>query len=214
VSPPRFRTEPSKDLRRMRPPGSRSLILETSVKWLFPSIFVLGIYFLFVGHNLPGGGFVGGLLAGTAVALRYVAGGTPAVAATFRAPPELILGVGLATSALTAGIPVLFGNPVLDHGAIEIDLPIFHEVRISSTLIFDIGVFFVVVGLIVMATEAFGDDDPKLFAALDERDDPVHGDGAPTVTDVPPLGPDDVAAPVPPAVVERASTGPEEESGP
>jgi multisubunit Na+/H+ antiporter MnhB subunit len=169
----------------MRPPGSRSLILETSVKWLFPSIFVLGIYFLFVGHNLPGGGFVGGLLAGTAVALRYVAGGAPAVASTFRAPPELILGVGLATSALTAAIPVLFGNPVLDHGAIEIDLPIFHEVRISSTLVFDIGVFLVVVGLIVMATEAFGDDSPSLFAELDERDDPVHGDVTATDGEVP-----------------------------
>jgi multisubunit Na+/H+ antiporter MnhB subunit len=176
MSPAPFRTPPSKELRQMRPPGSRSLILETSVKWLFPSIFVLGIYFLFVGHNLPGGGFVGGLLAGTAVALRYVAGGSPAVAATFRAPPELILGVGLATSALVAFTPILFGDPVLDHGAIELDLPLFHEVRVSTTLLFDIGVFLVVVGLIVMATEAFGDDDPKLFALLDERDDPVHGD--------------------------------------
>ncbi len=176
MSPAPFRTPPSKELRQMRPPGSRSLILETSVKWLFPSIFVLGIYFLFVGHNLPGGGFVGGLLAGTAVALRYVAGGSPAVAATFRAPPELILGVGLAISALVAFVPILLGDPVLDHGAVELHLPLFHEVRVSTTLLFDIGVFLVVVGLIVMATEAFGDDDPQLFALLDERDDPVHGD--------------------------------------
>jgi len=88
----------------------------------------------------------------------------------------LLFGLGLVISALVAFVPILLGDAVLDHGAIELHVPLFHEVRVSTTLLFDIGVFLVVVGLIVMATEAFGDDDPQLFALLDERDDPVHGD--------------------------------------
>ncbi len=53
----------------------RILILDTSIRILYPSILVLALYFVFSGHNRPGGGFVGGLVVGAALALRYVSGG-------------------------------------------------------------------------------------------------------------------------------------------
>ena len=71
----------------------------TSMQVLYPSILVLGLYFLFSGHNRPGGGFVGGLVVGAALALRYVSGGAAAVRSTFRIPPHVILGTGLLLAA-------------------------------------------------------------------------------------------------------------------
>ena len=142
----------------------RMVVLDTSMQVLYPSILVLGIYFLVAGHNRPGGGFVGGLVIGAAISLRYVARGVGAVRSSFRLPPHVILGVGLLTSATTALVPVLLGGSVLEHGDKEFDLPLFHHVKITSALPFDIGVALVVIGLVVMAFEAFGDeqalDDP------------------------------------------------------
>jgi len=140
----------------------RVFILDQSIKVLYQSILVLALYFEFAGHNLPGGGFVGGLMAGAAVSLRYVSGGAQAVRTTFRAPSHVIMGVGLFLSATTALVPVLLGGTVLEHAEFERTLPIFGKVKIVSALPFDAGVFLVVVGLILMAFAAFGDDRPPL----------------------------------------------------
>ena len=136
----------------------RSMILDQSIKVLYHSILVLALYFEFAGHNLPGGGFVGGLIAGAAVSLRYVSGGAEAVRTTFRAPSHVILGFGLFLSSATALVPVLLGGAVLEHAAYEMNLPIFGTVKVVSALPFDAGVFLVVVGLVLMAFAAFGDD--------------------------------------------------------
>ncbi len=134
------------------------MILDQSIKVLYHSILVLALYFEFAGHNLPGGGFVGGLMAGAAVSLRYVSGGAEAVRTTFRAPSHVILGVGLFLSSATALVPVLLGGAVLEHAEYETKLPIFGKVKVVSALSFDAGVFLVVVGLVLMAFAAFGDD--------------------------------------------------------
>jgi multicomponent Na+:H+ antiporter subunit A len=148
------------------------LILDQSIKVLYQSILVLALYFLFAGHNLPGGGFVGGLMAGAAVSLRFVSGGAEAVRTTFRVPSHVILGVGLFFSASTALLPIVLGGSVLEHGDHTFHLPIFGAVKIVSALSFDIGVFLVVVGLVLMAFAAFGDD-----ASDDDGDDASDDDG-------------------------------------
>ena len=143
--------------RRDRLAVSRMLILDTSMRILYPSILVLALYFLFAGHNRPGGGFVSGLMVGAALSLRFVSGGVEAVRSTFRLSSHMILGIGLALSAATALMPVLLGGSILEHGELEYDLPIFHHVKLTSTFSFDLGVALVVTGLILMAFEAFGD---------------------------------------------------------
>ncbi len=152
----------------------RILILDTSIRILYPSILVLGIYFLFSGHNRPGGGFVGGLVVGAALALRYVSGGAAAVRTTFRLPAHVILGAGLFLAAFTAFLPLLLGGAVLEHGDIELHLPVFGKVKVTSALPFDLGVDFVVIGLILMAFAAFGEDVADAPDASDDgSDDPA-----------------------------------------
>jgi multisubunit Na+/H+ antiporter MnhB subunit len=147
------------------------MLLDTSMKVLYPSILVLAFYFLVAGHNRPGGGFVGGLVVGGALALRYVSGGAQAVRDTFRLPPHLFLGLGLLMSALTAFIPVVLGGSILEHGDATFHLPVFGTVKVTSALSFDIGVDLIVIGLILMAFAAFGEDLPNAPDASDDGSD-------------------------------------------
>lgn len=136
----------------------RSLILDVSVRLLYPSIIVLSLYFLFSGHNQPGGGFVGGLAASAAISLRYVTGGVEAVRRSFRLRPWTIVGVGLAISVGVAIFPILLGHGVLEHATLKLHPPVLGDVKATSALPFDIGVYLVVIGLILMIFEAFGDE--------------------------------------------------------
>ncbi len=153
--------------RRPRPKGDRAptephlprlVVLDTSVRIVFPAVLVGSVFLLFAGHNQPGGGFVGGIVAGAAVALRYVAGGIDEVRRLSRARPWTVLGVGLALAVGTATAPLLAGAPVLTSGYHKLDLPVLGSVGLSSALVFDIGVYLAVLGLALMVFESFGDD--------------------------------------------------------
>lgn len=136
----------------------RLVVVDTSVRVVYHSILVLSLYFLFAGHNQPGGGFVGGLVAGAAISFRYVAGGVADVRSAFSVRPWNILGAGLFLAAGTALVPILTGNALLEHAAWQVDLPLLGAVKATSALPFDIGVYLVVLGLVLMMFEAFGDD--------------------------------------------------------
>ncbi|MCU0261195.1 MAG: hypothetical protein MUE78_09270 [Ilumatobacteraceae bacterium] len=133
-------------------------IVDTSVRVLYHSIFVLSLYFLFAGHNQPGGGFAGGLTAGAAISLRYIARGVGSVRRAFPVQPWTILGSGLLLSATVAIVPLLLGGAVLEHDDVTVELPLLGTVKATTALPFDIGVYLLVLGLTLMAFEAFGDE--------------------------------------------------------
>ncbi len=162
----------------------RSLILEASVRVLYPSIIVLSLFFLFAGHNQPGGGFVGGLAAAAAISLRYVAGGVRAVRRSFRLDPWTILGVGLVVSVVTALVPLLLGGAILEHGTLKLHPPLLGEVKATSALPFDIGVYLIVIGLVLMIFEAFGEDSESEL----ERVEPPTTPAASVRSEYRPLG--------------------------
>lgn len=136
----------------------RSLIVDITARLILPSALLFSVHLLLVGHDRPGGGFVGGLVAGAAIALLYVAGGVDEVRDMSPAPPWTVLGAGLAIAASTAVVPALLGQPVLDSWKLEADLPVLGHAKVGSALIFDVGVALVVVGLVLMIFEAFGDE--------------------------------------------------------
>lgn len=136
----------------------RHLVLDLSVRVIFHAIVAGSLYLLFAGHNQPGGGFVGGLLAGAAVAVRYAAGGIEGVRSLTRFAPWSILGAGLLLSAVTALLPLLLGHQVLEAAVLELDLSLLGTVKATSALPFDVGVYLLVIGLTFMVFEAFGDD--------------------------------------------------------
>ncbi|HEU0170556.1 MAG TPA: hydrogen gas-evolving membrane-bound hydrogenase subunit E [Acidimicrobiales bacterium] len=156
----------------------RIVVVDVAVRLVFIAVMVGSIYLLFAGHNQPGGGFVGGIVAGAAVALRYVAGGIDDVRALSRAHPWTVLGSGLLISALTVVVPVALGSAPLEHASWEADLPLLGHLKVTSALAFDVGVYLLVVGLVLMVFESFGDD-PGRSAEADAGHELHDSTGAP-----------------------------------
>src|SRR5204862_4272998 len=125
---------------------------------IFHAVLMMSVWLLFAGHNQPGGGFVGGLLAGSAITLRYIAGGIDAVRGLSRFRPWTVLGAGILLAATAATIPVFAGRGVLEVVSSSLDVPAFGHLNVSSALAFDTGVYIAVVGMVFMAFESFGDD--------------------------------------------------------
>src|SRR6185312_7873988 len=140
----------------LRDPRHRSLILEIATRVIFPLIMVLSAYFFFAGHNTPGGGFAGGLTAGLALVLRYLAGGRYELGETLPIEVGKVLGVGLAFSAGTATASLLLGAPVLSSALIEFDVPVLGHVKFVTALFFDLGVYLIVVGLVLDVLRSLG----------------------------------------------------------
>ena len=132
---------------------------------IFYAVLAASAYLLFAGHNRPGGGFVGALVAGGAIAVRYVAGGMEGVRQAVRLKPWTILGLGLVAAVGTAAAPLVAGRPLLDAVKWDLDLPLFGHIGVSTVLLFEAGVYLAVVGLVLMVFEAFGED------PLDEQDE-------------------------------------------
>jgi multicomponent Na+:H+ antiporter subunit A len=146
---------------RARPAGDpppRLAFVDVSVRLVFHVVLMTSLWLLFAGHNQPGGGFVGGLLAGSAITLRYIAGGIEEVRGRSSFRPWTVLGTGLLLAAGTATIPLMFGGRVLQVGLASLELPLLGPVTVSSALAFDSGVYLAVVGMVLMAFEAFGEE--------------------------------------------------------
>ena len=140
----------------LRDPRHRSLVLEVATRIIFPLIMVLSAYFFFAGHNTPGGGFAGGLTAGLALVLRYLAGGRYELGETLPLDAGKILGAGLLLSAGTAAASLLVGAPVLSSALIEVDVPVLGTVKFVTALFFDLGVYLIVVGLVLDVLRSLG----------------------------------------------------------
>jgi len=140
----------------LRDPRNRSLVLEVATRMIFPLIMVLSAYFFFAGHNAPGGGFAGGLTAGLALVLRYLAGGRYELGETLPLDAGKVLGAGLALSAGTAVTSLLLGAPVLSSAVIAFDLPVLGSVKLVTALFFDLGVYLIVVGLVLDVLRSLG----------------------------------------------------------
>jgi multicomponent Na+:H+ antiporter subunit B len=124
-----------------------SLILLTATRYLVPVLLLFSIFLLTRGHNEPGGGFVGGLVAAAAFALYAIAHTVHQARRLLRFPPRIFMGTGLLIAVASGLVPLLFGQPFLTGIWSEVDLPVLG--KIGTPGIFDIGVYFAVLGVIL-----------------------------------------------------------------
>lgn len=146
--------------------GRRSMILSEADRWLFPVVLLVSVYVTFRGHNAPGGGFAGGLIAGAGFVLRYLAG-VP-ITSRGRVMPIQLIGLGLSISLLTALAPVLVGDALLESAIWYVDVPSIGEVKVVSSSLFDIGVYVLVIGVVLTVLLALGSDPPGFDEAARE----------------------------------------------
>lgn len=150
-------------------PLKRSIVFEVITRLLFPVMVLYALFLLFSGHNNPGGGFAGGLVAGLALVLRYLAGGSAELDEAAPVDAGRVLGVGLLVAGLSSVVPVLVGGRIAQSYALDINapyvsylptpwgnLPLLGEVHIVSSLAFDTGVFLVVIGVMLDLARSLG----------------------------------------------------------
>lgn len=132
-----------------------SLILRVATRILAALMLMFSVFVLLRGHNDPGGGFIGGLVAATGIALSSLADGPEMVRRVLRLEPRLIAMIGVA-AAVAAGLLALFGGDVFLTGQWGYVL----GVKVGSPLLFDIGVYLAVVGAVM-----------AMLLALEEEED-------------------------------------------
>jgi multicomponent Na+:H+ antiporter subunit B len=123
-----------------------SLILRTGTRVLMPLLLLFGLFLLQRGHNAAGGGFSGGLVVAAAYALHSFAFGVAAARRALLMDPSRLIGMGLLFALGSGLLPLLAGREFLK------SLWLYPDMGIGSPLLFDLGVFLVVIGVVATIT--------------------------------------------------------------
>lgn len=126
-----------------------SLILRTTGFFLMPLLFLFSIFLLLRGHNESGGGFIAGLVAAAAVALHVFFAGIEKARQLLGMDPRDLMGAGLLMALASGLIAVFQQREVFTALWGKVSLPIFGEVKLGTPLLFDLGVYLVVIGAVL-----------------------------------------------------------------
>lgn len=137
-------------------PDERSIIFEVMVRLVFHTLIVISIYLLLAGHNAAGGGFAAGMTTGLALVVRYLVGGRYELDEAAPVDAGRLIGGGLAVAALAALLPMAFGGVVLQSAVVDVPLLFLGELHLVTSVLFDVGVYLVVVGLVLDLLRALG----------------------------------------------------------
>jgi multicomponent Na+:H+ antiporter subunit A len=148
----------------------RSIVFEVVTRVLFPVMIMVSVYLLIAGHNAPGGGFAGGLVAGMALVIRYLAAGSQELDEAAPIDAGRVLGAGLLVATLSAIAPALWGGKVLQSYDIALELGPVGSTHLVTSVFFDLGVYLVVIGVMLDLARSLG-------AGIDQHEDE---DRAPT----------------------------------
>jgi multicomponent Na+:H+ antiporter subunit B len=122
-----------------------SLILATATRLLIPLMLIFSIFLLIRGHNEPGGGFVGGLVAGAAFTLYAAVYGVSQAQNALRFDPKQVVGFGLLVAVVSGLLAFIQGLPFMTGLWYKEPLPVIGKV--GTPLLFDVGVYLVVLGI-------------------------------------------------------------------
>ena len=121
-------------------------LAERYVRWFLLAVAIIA---LIRGHNLPGGGFIGGLIAELSVVYRGLAFNPQYAREKLFMPPERYMGIGLLIIIMSLLPGALFSEPFMTGYWIEVPLPASLSLKLGTPFLFDVGVFFIVIGVSV-----------------------------------------------------------------
>jgi multisubunit Na+/H+ antiporter MnhB subunit len=134
-----------------------SLILRTATRTLVTLLLLLSLFLLVRGHNEPGGGFIGGLIAAAAFGLVALALGPGAARHMLRVDGRTLIGAGIALALASTFLAVIQGMPILTGLWTTVEFA-GRDLGLGTPLLFDIGVYLVVVGSVVTMILALEED--------------------------------------------------------
>jgi multicomponent K+:H+ antiporter subunit A len=127
------------------------LMLTVVTRLLLPLSLMVGVYILLRGHNMPGGGFIAGLIVAISFLMQYMASGYVWAHRRARFDAHVLIGGGVLIAGATGLAALVFDRPFLTSTFGYFHLPVFGEVELASAMAFDIGVFFTVVGTCLLS---------------------------------------------------------------
>ncbi len=137
------------------------LMFRITSSWILPLALVISLYIFLRGHNLPGGGFIAGLITSLALVIQYIALGQDRAEQLIGAKSgrlyEVWIGIGLTIAGLTGIAAWLWGRPFLTSAHIYVSPPILGEMHLASAALFDTGVYITVVGATMLMISVLGD---------------------------------------------------------
>jgi multicomponent K+:H+ antiporter subunit A len=136
--------------------GPRSLILESISRFLLPLTLLFAAFVFIRGHNLPGGGFIAGLVASLAIVLQYLASGIKWTSSRIRVDMHHVIALGLLFAMGTGLVSMFLGYPFLTSAFTYLKWPVVGKFEVASAMLFDVGVFLTVVGATVMILVELG----------------------------------------------------------
>ncbi|WP_246342276.1 Na+/H+ antiporter subunit A [Actinomadura verrucosospora] len=134
----------------------RSIVFEAVARTIFHTVLLYSLFLLFTAHSAPGGGFSGGIVAGLALAVRYLAGGPFELREAAPVPAGALLGGGVVVAAGTALGGLGWGHAVLQSTSVDAHVPVLGHVHLVTSLLFEIGVYLIVVGLVLTVLNVLG----------------------------------------------------------
>ena len=135
----------------------RSVILSAAARLLFPLLLLFSLFLLFRGHNDPGGGFVGGLVAATAYALLSLTGGVASARRVLPGRPELLVGTGLLLALASGLLSLAAGRPFMTGLWADFALPVVGKP--GTPVLFDTGVYVTVLGIVLLILFTLQEED-------------------------------------------------------
>ncbi|MFC0359504.1 Na+/H+ antiporter subunit A [Kytococcus schroeteri] len=148
----------------------RSAVLEVVTRLVFHSMVVWSLYVLLVGHDAPGGGFAGGLIATLALTVRYLAGEADELRAAAPVLSGTLMGAGLGLAVTTGVLGMVAGGEPLQSWVFNLDVPVLGHLHLVTPAFFDVGVYLVVVGMGVGLLTSLG-------AGVDQQIESERGEG-------------------------------------
>ncbi len=131
-------------------------IMQTLTRLLLPLMIMIAIYIFLRGHNLPGGGFIAGLIAAVALIVQYLANGIAWTNDRLKFDMHWVIGLGLLIATATGLVAMSLGYPFLTTTFTYLNWPVVGKFEVASAIAFDLGVFLVVVGATVMSLVELG----------------------------------------------------------
>lgn len=145
----------------MKPIQEQSLILRVTGLFILPLLILFSLFLLLRGHNEPGGGFIAGLVAASAVALYLFFTSTHAARRMIAVDPRDLIGWGLLVAIVSGLPPLLAGQPFMEARWAELTVPFFGLLKAGTPLLFDLGVYMVVTGTVLAVLFSLAEDEAQ-----------------------------------------------------
>jgi multicomponent Na+:H+ antiporter subunit B len=138
---------------------TNDVVLQTVTKITLFIILLFSAHIFLVGHYYPGGGFIGGLMTSGAIVLLLLAFDQNTIAHILPIDYKIMIAIGLLFSVGTGVGALFFGAPFLTHAFDYFDLPLLGKTSLHTAVLFDTGVFLVVVGVTMTIIQTIGESE-------------------------------------------------------